>query len=468
MTSLIDAYLRQVGLGSMSCHQLGTFCREHERPRPRAYDELGKCVGHNAERDLHLWADTQEFMGLLPPPYAFRVMKHPGANPDVDPVEQEHCALLPHEVFAALAARSPELFEHLMTGPPGHLDAWWAAAALAAERSPEQSGSWLDSARAATGNAASAAEVVPLGMHGDDAGGHGHDKVLVVTWGSVAVDGPTLDTRICFTMLRDAEAVSGITREKLYDVLVWSFAALAAGVFPAADENGRAFGPAHHPARARMAGRPLHPRKLRGVWAELRGDWKYLRECLHLKDHYLAHRCCHLCDAFTEDSSSSDFRPHAPVRATRVSAADWPACCKHHGTSPLLRMPAFNIWRVQFDCMHTVDLGVLQHAIPSALQELCNDFFRGPNIGQRVAAASAAYNVWCSENKVQAKTRRITVQWVKGPWPCISQVHCKASALRHMVGWILQVCQEASASDPGDRHARWRAAFFCACTKRML
>ena len=76
------------------------------------------------------------------------------------------------------------------------------------------------------------AEVVPLGMHGDDAGGHGHDKVLVLTWGSVAVEGSTLDTRICFTMIRDGEAVPGITREKFYKVLVWSFTALAAGVFP--------------------------------------------------------------------------------------------------------------------------------------------------------------------------------------------------------------------------------------------
>ena len=59
------------------------------------------------------------------------------------------------------------------------------------------------------------AEVVPLGMHGDDAGGHGHDKVLVLTWGSVAVEGSTLDTRICFTMIRDGEAVPGVTREKI-------------------------------------------------------------------------------------------------------------------------------------------------------------------------------------------------------------------------------------------------------------
>ena len=304
-------------------------------------------------------------------------------------------------------------------------------------------------------------KVVPLGLHGDDAGGHGTDTVLVVTWGSLAVQGGTRITRICFTMLRDADAVPGVTREKLYEVLVWSFNSLAAGVFPKADENGRGFGPEHHPNRARMAGRPLHPAGMRGVWSELRGDWKYLRECLHLRDAYNTKRCCHLCDAFKEDFSSQYIRPHAPVRATRVSAADWMQCEKHRGSSPLLHLPAFNSWRVQFDCMHTVDLGVLQHAVPSALQELCahGGHFAGRNIEQRVAAASVAYNQWCKDTQVSAKTRRITVAWVQGPWPCISQAHCKAAALRHMVDWLVLVCREASASNPDDRHSRWRLAF---------
>ena len=87
-------------------------------------------------------------------------------------------------------------------------------------------------------------------------------------------------------------------------------------------------------------------------------------------------------------------------------------------------------------------------------------YFKGPNIEERVKAASAAYNEWALENKIEAKTRRITPQWVQGPWPCISQVHCKAAALRRMVEWVMLVCQAASVADPSDTHARWRFAFF--------
>jgi len=305
------------------------------------------------------------------------------------------------------------------------------------------------------------AQVVPLGIHGDDAGGHGPEKVLVITWGSVAVDRPTMDSRICFAMLRDSEAVSGVTREKLYQILTWSFNALAMGCFPAADENGTDFGPAHHPDRAQLAGRPLHPGGMRGAWSEMRGDWKFLRESLHLHDYYNARNCCHLCAAKRDHPSSCEFGRDATVRSTCVNGSEWIAGKKHSGTSPLLSFPGFNIWRVQFDIMHTLDLGILQHAIPSALQELCaaDGPFKGPTIESRVQAASAAYHKWCRDNHVTTKTKRISLQWVQGPWPRISQVHCKAAPLRRMVEWIMGVCTDVAASTD-DVHVRRRAAFF--------
>ena len=86
---------------------------------------------------------------VLPPLYSFMVDKYPGGNPNKDPVKQAHYALLPHEVFAELAARAPKLFEHLMSGPRGNLDSWWQAAASAAKRA---GATWFDAARTATDN----------------------------------------------------------------------------------------------------------------------------------------------------------------------------------------------------------------------------------------------------------------------------------------------------------------------------
>ena len=156
---LIEAYLLQVGFGNMSCHHVGVFCREHQRPRPTEVLELSRCLGHNAERDLHAWADRQDFMSVMPELCPFEVAKHPGANADSSAVIQTHYALLPHEVLAALAATSPRLFNYLMPGPGGDLDSWWAGAASAAEQDQDYA-SWLASARAATEGAELASDSV--------------------------------------------------------------------------------------------------------------------------------------------------------------------------------------------------------------------------------------------------------------------------------------------------------------------
>jgi len=71
MSDLVEAYLEQVGMGTLPCSLLGHFCALQQRPRPRIFDELAACQGSNAERDLHTWADHQDFMQALPPLYQF-------------------------------------------------------------------------------------------------------------------------------------------------------------------------------------------------------------------------------------------------------------------------------------------------------------------------------------------------------------------------------------------------------------
>ncbi len=53
------------------------------------------------------------------------------------------------------------------------------------------------------------------------------ENVTILTWGCVAVDLPTLDSRICFSMLKKNECVPGVTLEVVLEVLVWSLRALA-------------------------------------------------------------------------------------------------------------------------------------------------------------------------------------------------------------------------------------------------
>ena len=81
---------------------------------------------------------------------------------------------------------------------------------------------------------------IPVGFHGDDAGVHGQNQVLVLTWGSIAAHLPTLDSRLIFTMVRAGDMIPG-SLHALLEVLVWSLQALAEGVFPRCDHKGREF-----------------------------------------------------------------------------------------------------------------------------------------------------------------------------------------------------------------------------------
>jgi len=42
---------------------------------------------------------------------------------------------------------------------------------------------------------------IPVGIHGDDAGVQGQAQVFTLTWGSLVLQLPTLDSRIIFTMV---------------------------------------------------------------------------------------------------------------------------------------------------------------------------------------------------------------------------------------------------------------------------
>ena len=370
-----------------------------------------------------------------------------------------HYAHLPHETFAALAA-FPDLWDFVL-GSPDDFSSFWAGSASADSAVGQE---WLAGIKAVwtaqhpdSAWADAVHRVCPLGMHGDEAGGHGHSKILVMTWGSVAVDRSTLDSRILFTMLKDSESAGRPTTDGTHNVLVWSLQALAAGVYPSKDEHGRAFGPEHHPDRAALAGQSLASARC-GVFAEMRGDWEYLWKALRLRQFYGTDQCCHLCGAHKKDPARlyTACRRASALRTTHVSNAEWMASA----TSVLRRIPGFHVWRCFFDIMHTMDLGILQLIIPSALAELvarrdCGGLWDGANRQARVAAASADYRRWCERHHVPAQYRAkaITESWVKGDYPQVSMVHAKAAALRKMTQWISGICDTASAGQHGARRA---------------
>ena len=268
---LFQKLLRKVGDGTSTCKALVDYAQM------LGGTELQDASGPNSERNLHRWVGRQPWRSVLPSTYTFRL-----------PVQQAnkrwiryrmHAALLPHEVVHSIYEFSFPLFEHLFTGGADNLLEWWRGAERGA-------GEWYADHPVMQQQPDPRMRFL-FGHHGDDAGVHSTSQTLVVTWGSIAQKLPVLDSRILFTMIHVQETIKGNmkTMHEIYSVLQWSFEALSAGKFPASDHRGKLFSKTHHPERFKLAGKDLAG-GMRGAWAEMRGDWKYLVEALRLTQYY--------------------------------------------------------------------------------------------------------------------------------------------------------------------------------------
>ncbi len=416
---------------------------------------LAACCAKNGERDLHGWANDQPWRQCLPQPFSFMA---PLAHGETAYRGMLHC-LLPHEVFRDLAKGAPRVFEEIFGTAEERAQYWAEMARTAAEAADGPRAAehwrWLQSHPTAW---APAQQRIPIGCHGDGGTMHGGEKVTAVSWGGLCRGGSTVDTRLLFIVLKESEMdhVQHRTLYAAFEVLAWSFRAMATGLHPAVDHNGEAFTPARDPERFALAGSPLacgpDCPNLLGAWAELRGDWVFLREALNLACHFGAKQVCHLRAATQEEGPLhyGNFSREGLLRGSLVGpvctrgASPWQA---REPPSPLCKIPGFSIWRCMFDIMHALELGLLQRCIPAALQGTLGlpegESRRAAEApvwpaASRCQKATAAYLQWRCDAKVPASSRvkRITARWVKGRWPTISQEHAKAAALRAMLPWV--------------------------------
>ena len=162
-------------------------------------------------------------------------------------------------------------------------------------------------------------------------------------------------------------AIAPVTMTRVYEVLKWSFDALACGRFPAADPWGKVFCEDYMPGRARNAGEPLAKRDdgqyYRGAFAEFRGDWKYLKEAFCWLEAY--HKSDFSCQrrmarklGLSTGMWYSNFSRNAEHRSTMIANQEFVNGYSQRST--LVQTPGVHITRIVFDLMHCMELGVLQ------------------------------------------------------------------------------------------------------------
>lgn len=416
----------------------------------------------NAERDLHRFVRGEVWGQLLPLACEFKV--HVARPSGIGAMEITHACFLPHEVFANAYKVGEDFFHMILSGGKANLDSYWADAK--ASRCDKASG-WYENNPTVLSCPIDNLRV-PIGHHGDATGAHGEEKVMVLTWwGAAVARRPTLDCRILFTAMQTSRMIPG-TLDELLKVFAWSVQALSMGTFPASDHNDIKFGPGHHPKQYAMAGLRLAGGFV-GAWAEMRGDWEFLKVALALKFFWGATHICHLCGAKKHnkddagDKVFTDFNQASPLRCTRVSNAEF---LHEAGASPLFAMPGFHIWRVWVDVMHTMDLGILQFAIPSALWELASTKVRwdGHSRKVRLYQAYADYRAWVKLHRLGQAAPRFEESKMKKDtdYPHWTQKNAKAAITRSMLFWVAKVTAEVAdkVTAVQDPHAWVRRSLF--------
>ena len=286
--------------------------------------------------------------------------------------------------------------------------------------------------------------VVPVRLYGDEAEDHKGKSSLILTWSCACCHASTLLSRFLITMLPMCDLVAEITLNVLYEHVCWSMQVLMHGKWPHVDPYGKAWPSGSF--RARLAGTPLDPlHAARAALGEFMGDWKFLKEALHLVQHYGTRLCCHECKAVHHGPGPSfaDFRADPDWAATSYTHADYISDAGSE-VPPLARIPGFHIRMVKPDFMHVLHLGILLWAIGSCLVTLLENGFFGNFPGNRnqrfrlqLQEAFVRFKKYCRDRSIVHSQSCFTVGMLScdkaSSWP---EFKGKAANSRHVTQWL--------------------------------
>ena len=266
--------------------------------------------------------------------------------------------LYPHEVLAvAFKLLSPDQFATCFLGTSGAegLRAYW-------HRQRE-----LEWVRTHPGflqpDAPSFDKACPIYIHADKGQHIKHDKMLVISWGSVLARTLTCYSLFLFTVLPCDRIVYRTTEEELYRVLVWSVQVLMKGVHPHNDHTGQPWPVGS--ARWALRGEELAG-GLRLFFAQFIGDWEWCVDTFGWRGYrhnFMCHRCwaskvlSHMC--YTNFGDDAFWRTTIISHTAYMLMEIW--------RSSLEDMPGWRLERTRPDSMHTVNLGLLPLLIGNVL-----------------------------------------------------------------------------------------------------
>ena len=217
------------------------------------------------------------------------------------------------------------------------------------------------------------------------------------------------------------------TFDDILSVVAWSCTHLYIGTYPAQRHDEADWRKDERP-RAKKADKSLG---VRGVLAEVRGDWKFMKDIFHLPGWNEQSGCCWRCNATPDDIRTVDAQAAWRQPENRLSHIDVlnRMLAKGEKPSPLMSAPHVTTDVFKIDWLHCADHGVTQGFLANALVLMLPKF---PGSSNKVrcrglwARIQQLYGELGVEDRMTNLTYKMLVQPNKSPTLRGSAAHCRA------------------------------------------
>ena len=261
--------------------------------------------------------------------------------------------------------------------------------------------------------------------------------------------------RFLLTGISKKQVVSTSTFHDMMQVVAWSFQHLALGVYPRERHDGTPWAPTDT-KRRRLAGKDM---RVRGALVEVRGDWKFMKECFGFPGWNTEQGICWQCTC--TPATLRQVGADAAWRTERLAHWDVIQKIRSNGVpaSPLFTAPWVKAAIFRPDWLHAVDLGVAADFVGNVFWHLVkNRLLHGNTDKERCRTLWLQVQEFYNQNDVTDRLQNLTLTMVcqQGGTP---KLRCSAAQCRALVPFVRTYLCRADVLDGADLvHMAMRAA----------
>lgn len=430
--TLRDSLRRDWGKGEISARKVQEYAMGAARAGAGGLDDLA-LAGTSGK-------NTQNIQRSL-----LGIFGRPQGAPPIDWVEipvkggrmVSHPFIFPHKFFRSMFLERFDLFTRHVVGPEGAAREFWEAI----EHLPFVS--VHPKIRANNYD-----RIAPIGFHGDAGAFSKSDNLMILSWNGLLARGRTRMKRFVFTFVRKRDYTPA-TLDRIFELLAWSFNAMADGLAPHESWDRRKIGPENEP----LAG------GWQAILTQIRGDWQFYCEIFSFPAWNAAERMCWRCRASTtnRDLKWVDTTEKANWRRTRFSHEDYLEWLRVNGLAiPILLalVIGLRLECISIDSLHVMDLGLAAHVVANTLWETVLGKKWGHSTQDKnVEALERDMKTWGKANKVttriqgQLTKERICPKDTGSGYP---KLRAKGAATRKLAEYSLELARRFNTGSTHD------------------